>query len=175
MVIHSSSVIQHPLARVYRAYRDELPQIAAYMPNIKEIRCLAREEKAGGVKLHNEWSGKTEIPKVAQGIVKPDMVKWDDYADWDDATTSCQWRIATRFFTEKVRCGGHNRLSADGPGRTRVTLSGTLEIDLHDIPGVPRIFARTLAPQVEKFIVAMITPNLERTNQALGQYLDANP
>jgi hypothetical protein len=175
MVINSSSLLPHPLARVYRAYRDELPRIAVYMPNIKEIRTLRREEREGGVRLHNEWSGKGEIPRVAQGLIKPEMVKWDDYADWDDATTACEWRIATRFFTEKVRCGGTNRLSAEDAKTTRVTLSGTLEIDLAEVPGVPRFLAKSVAPQVERFIVSLITPNLERTNVALRQYLDANP
>lgn len=175
MQIHASSVIRYPLARVYKAYRDELPEIAAFMPNIKEIKILRREETPKGVRLHNEWAGKGEIPRVAQGVIKPEMVKWDDYADWEDAQTLCHWRIATRFFTDKVTCGGTNRLTAEGPDRTRVTLSGNLEIDLRDVPGVPRFLAGGLAPQIEKFIIALITPNLEQVNGALERYLNAHP
>lgn len=174
MQIHASSIIHHPLDRVYRAYKDELPLIAPYMPDIKEIRVLSREDLPDGPKLHNEWTGKTEIPKVAQGIVKPEMVKWDDFATWHDSGTYCEWRIATRFFTENVKCGGTNRFTADGPGRTRVTLSGTLDVSLKDIPGVPRFLAGTIAPQIEKFIIALITPNLEKVNKSLERYLDAN-
>lgn len=175
MQINASSIIRFPIDRVYRAYRDELPQIAAFMPNIKEIRTLSREVHDGGVRLHNEWAGKGEIPKVAQGIVKPEMVKWDDYADWHDEGRYCHWRIATRFFTDNVSCAGTNRISAEGANATRVTLSGNLEINLKDIPGVPRIFAGSLAPVIEKFIIALITPNLEQVNTALERYLEANP
>lgn len=175
MQIHASSVIRYPLARVYRAYRDELPAIAAFMPNIKEIKVLSQADIPGGIRLHNEWAGKGEIPRIAQSIIKPEMVKWDDYADWEDAHTRCQWRIATRFFTEKVTCGGTNRLSAEGPNATRVTLAGSLEIDLRDVPGVPRFLADGLAPQIERFIIALITPNLEQVNGALERYLDAHP
>lgn len=173
MQINATSIIPHPLDRVYHAYRDELSAVAAYMPNVKEVIVRSREDVADGVKLHNEWVGKGEIPKVAQSIIKPEMVRWDDYAHWHDAATSCDWNIRTRMFTESVRCSGTTKLTADGPDRTKVVLQGTLELSLKDIPGVPRILAGTIAPQVEKFIVALITPNLEQTNTALAQYLAA--
>lgn len=173
MELNASSLIRHPLPEVYKAYRDELPDIAHFIPNVKEVRVLSREDRPGGVKLHNLWVGRGEIPKVAQGIIKPDMLNWDDYAEWDDGTTSCQWEIKIRVFTEKFSCRGQNRISAEGPGQSRVTLSGKLEIDLRDIPGVPRIFASRIAPQVEAFIIALIKPNLEQVNVALGKYLDS--
>jgi hypothetical protein len=173
MQINASSVIHHPRARVYKAYRDELPQIAPYMPNIKEIVVKARDERPNGVKLHNVWVGKGEIPRVAQGIIKPEMVAWDDFADWDDVAWACAWQIKTRVFTEKVKCGGTNRFTEEGPNATRVHLQGNLDLDLRDIPGVPRVLAGTITPQIEKFIVALIRPNLEQVNQSLERYLDA--
>lgn len=173
MLINSTSVVHHPVERVYRAYRDELPQIAEFMPNVKGVEVASREERPGGVKLHNVWTGKAEIPGLAQGIIKPDMLKWDDFADWDDATTTCQWRLRIRVFTENFRCTGSTRLAADGPARTRITLSGNLEVSVKDIPGVPRFLAGSIAPQVERFIIALVTPNLEETNRALERYVDA--
>lgn len=173
MQINATSIIRHPLDRVYRAYKDELVDIAAFMPNIKEIKVLSREEVPGGLKLHNEWAGKGEIPRVVQGIIKPEMVKWDDYAHWDDTNHLCHWEIKTRAFTENCTCRGTNRLVAEGPGATKVTLSGTLDVHLQGIPGVPGFLAGRIAPQVEKFIIALITPNLEQVNQALERYLNS--
>jgi hypothetical protein len=173
MQINASSVIHHSRERVYRAYRDELPAIAPFMANIKEIVVKSREDRAGGVKLHNEWAGKGEIPRVVQGIIKPEMVKWDDYADWDDAVWACGWNIRIRAFTENMKCSGTNRFLEEGPGKTRVILSGTLDIDVRNVPGVPRFLATSIAPQVEKFIVALIRPNLEQVNASLERYLDA--
>jgi hypothetical protein len=173
MQINTSSVIRHPRARVYQAYRDELSRIAPYMQNIKEIRVLSREERQGGVKLHNEWVGKGEIPRAVQSIIKPEMVRWDDWADWDDAGSFCTWKLGLRVFNDSFRCEGTNRFADDGGGRTRVTLSGVLEVNLRDIPGVPRFLAGPIAPQVEKFIIALVTPNLEQVNAALEKYLDA--
>ncbi|MDP2310105.1 MAG: hypothetical protein Q8P18_29075 [Pseudomonadota bacterium] len=175
MQINASSVIHHPRERVHRAYRDELPAIAPFMANIKEIVVVSREDFPGGVRLHNVWAGKGEIPKLVQGIIKPEMVKWDDYAEWDDARWLCTWSIKIRAFTDNMKCGGTNRFEEAGPGATRVILSGNLDIHLKDIPGVPRFLAGSIAPQVEKFIVALIRPNLEQVNGSLERYLDANP
>jgi hypothetical protein len=42
MRIHSESIVRHPRERVFKAYRDELPEIAAYMSDIREIRIVNR-------------------------------------------------------------------------------------------------------------------------------------
>lgn len=173
MDLTASSVIHHPRDVVFRAYRDELGSVAAYLPNVKEIRVLSREVSGTHVKLHNLWVGRGEIPKIAQGIVKPDMVCWDDFADWDESTHVCAWSLKLRVFTDKFSCSGTNTITEEGPGRTRVALRGKLELDLRDIPGVPRILASRIAPQVEAFIIALVRPNLEQVNTALGKYLDA--
>ena len=172
MQIEASSRIDHPRSKVVVAFRDELPAVAAFMPNIREIVTLKREPAATGVHVHNEWHAKGDIPRVAQGIIKPEMLRWDDLAEWDDATTSCTWVLKLRVFSENVRCFGRTVLSDEGGG-TRITLIGSLELDLRNIPGVPRFLAGTIGPQVEKFVVGMIRPNLEQMNTSLAQYLDA--
>lgn len=174
MQIHSSSVIHHPRERVFRAYRDEMSAVVPYMPNIEVIHNLKRVERPDGHTLHNEWVGKGEIPRVAQGIVSRDMLKWDDHAEWDTASWSCRWEIKLRVFTENVSCKGTTRMTEEGPNATRVTLTGTLDINLRNVPGIPRLLAGSLAPVVEKFIIALITPNLEQVNASLTRYLDAS-
>lgn len=175
MEINASSLIRHPRERVYRAYRDELPKIIAFVPNVEAVNVLSRKESPDGqrVSLHNEWIGRSEIPKVAQGLVKPEMLRWDDFAEWDEAKQEVRWELKIRMFTEKMRCSGYNRFFVEGPGLTRVHLTGTLDIDLRDIPGVPRFLASSIAPQVEKFIITLIKPNLEQVNDAIGRYLDS--
>ena len=60
MEILASSTVRHPRERVFRAYRDELPKIAAYMPNVKQVVVQRREEGPGWVKLHNVWQSNRE-------------------------------------------------------------------------------------------------------------------
>lgn len=172
MKIHSESRVHHPVDRVYCAYRDRLPDIAAYIPDVREIRVISREDGPNGPKLHNEWIAAREIPKIAQSVLKPEMLRWDDFAEWHDDEHYVAWTLRIPAFPENVRCAGRNTFIPDGDQATRVVLSGDLQIHLDRFPGVPRFMAKRIAPKVEEFIVKLITPNLERVNQSLEQYLD---
>lgn len=171
MRIDAKSLILHPLADVYQAYRDHLPELARYIPDIREIIVRSRVDGAEGPKILNEWVADREIPKVAAGIIKPEMTRWEDHAQWNDAGMFVDWRLVIPTFQSQVRCAGRNQFRAQGD-HTLVHLSGELDIDLRDVPGVPRLLAGRLAPMVEEFIVKLVTPNLIRTNESLGSYLD---
>jgi hypothetical protein len=171
MRIDSQSHILHPLRDVYEAYRDHLPELARYIPDIREILVKSRVETPAGPKILNEWVAEREIPKVAQGIIKPEMTRWEDHAQWNDAGMYVDWRLVIPTFQQQVRCAGRNQFRAQGD-HTVVHLTGELEIDLRDVPGVPRLLAGRIAPMVEEFIVKLVTPNLARTNESLGAYLD---
>jgi hypothetical protein len=173
MNIHSECRIHHPRERVYLAYRDDLPAIARdYIPDVREIRVHSREERDGVVVLHNEWIAHRDIPALVSRFLKPEMLRWDDFATWVDAEHHVDWKLRTRVFTEKVRCAGRNSFRADGEDATLVVLTGELHIDLRDIPGVPSLLAGRLAPVIEDFIVQLITPNLVAVNRSLERYLD---
>ena len=172
MRIRSESRIHHPVERVYRAYRDKLPEIAPYIPDVREIRVLERAEREEGVYLLNLWEGEVDLPALVRSVVRPEMLRWHDHAEWNDADRVVDWRIELPAFDQQVRCAGRNRFEADGPDATRVVLSGDLEIRVDRIPGVPRSLGRRLAPKVEAFIVKLITPNLTRVNASLERYLD---
>jgi nitrogen fixation protein len=173
MRIHSESLISHPQDVVYEAYRDRLPELAAYIPDVKEIVVESREEVGPGrVKLHNVWVADREVPVFARAIIKPEMLRWDDFADWRDDEHRVHWTLRLRVFTDQVTCAGTNTFVKVDDASTKVFLAGDLDIDLRNIPGVPRLLAGGLKPKIEKFIVELITPNLERINESLQQFLD---
>jgi hypothetical protein len=172
MRIHSESVVTHPRKRVYEAYRDHLPEIAAYIPDVKEIRAEKREEKDGEVHIHNVWVGDRDIPAFARAFLKPEMLEWDDYARWSDDEHAVRWELKLHVFRDSMTCSGKNTFVEDGDSATKVVIEGDLDIDLKTIPGVPKVLAKGLKPKVEKFIVSLITPNLEQMNVSLQRYLD---
>lgn len=172
MQIHSEARIAHPRDRVFAAYRDQLCDLVPYLPDIKDIVVHDRKEEGSKVTLHNEWVADTEIPRAIRAIVRPEHLRWDDYAEWDEDAYSCAWHLKTRAFTDALTCSGRNLFYDDG-GSTRVVLTGELSLDLRRVRGVPRIGARTMGTMLEKFVVAMITPNLQRVNSALQPFLDA--
>ncbi len=172
MRIQSESRIHHPLDVVYASYRDRLPEIAPYTPDIKEIVVHSREDTEVGAKIHNEWRAERELPRMVQGLVTPDMLRWDDFAQWNDGEHHVDWVLRIPAFPDQVRCMGRNAFFADGDAATRVVLSGDLEINLKNVPGVPRIMAKRIAPMIETFIVKLITPNLKKVNGSLERFLD---
>ncbi|MED5373635.1 MAG: hypothetical protein VX899_21640 [Myxococcota bacterium] len=172
MRIHSESLLNHSPREAFLAYRDHLPEFAPLIDDIQKIVVEKREESDGVVKLHNVWFAQREIPTFAKAFLKPEMLRWDDFADWRDGELRCHWEIKPRAFTDSVKCKGTNTFVDAGNGRTRVLLEGDLSIDLKGIPGVPRLVAGRIGPKVEQFIVSLITPNLQKTNQALGTWMD---
>jgi len=173
MEIRSESLIRHPREVVYLAYRDRLPEICGgYMPDIKEVIIHSREDADGIVKLHNEWVSNADLPKVARAVLKPEHLRWDDYATWNDEGHYVDWVLKTRAFTDAVDCQGRNMFEELEPNLTRVRLTGELKMDLRVMPGVPKLVAKRITPVVEKFIVSMITPNLKKVNESLQTFLD---
>lgn len=172
MQFRSESFIAHPRDAVFAAYRDQLPEVVAYLDDIAAVNVLARSEDGPKVVLHNEWVSDREIPSVAAGFLKPEHLRWDDHATWDASTNTCAFDIKTRAFPDAVTCTGTNTF-AERDGGTVVTLEGTFEVSIGAIPGVPSFLAKRIVPQVEKFIVALIQPNLAATNDAVGRFLDA--
>jgi hypothetical protein len=173
MKIRSESVLNHPVDRVYRVYRNELTAIAATIPDIQAVRELSRIEREGGVTIHNEWVSAAKLPPGLSAVIRPEHLHWDDYAEWDDNAREIRWRIGMRVFTDQISCGGINRIVADGERRTKVVLDGDLRIDIRSVPGVPSFVASRLGPKLESFFVGLVTPNLEKVNLYLGRYLDA--
>ena len=135
---------------------------------------LEREDgPEGEAKLLNVWRAAGDIPKVAQPFLKPEMVAWDDRAHWNQNEWWCDWKTIPKFFTENVDCGGRNTYEAVDENMTILHIRGELNIDLKGVKGVPRMLAGRVAPVIEKFIVAMIKPNLLSVSDGLSAFLKA--
>jgi hypothetical protein len=174
MKIEADARIPFPRALVYSTYRDRLPLLVPHLPNIRGIEVMEREDAPGGVegvsRLLNLWRAEGEIPKVAQGILKPEMLAWEDHARWDQNAWTCEWKVVPRFFTDNVTCGGKNQFVDHGDACT-LQIRGELDIDLKGVPGVPKFLAGKIAPMVEKFIVSLLTPNLTSVSDGLAKFL----
>lgn len=156
--------------RVFSAYRDRLAELTEFLPNIRRIRVLERKELPGRVELVNEWLGGGDIPAIARSVLSESMLRWTDYATWNEALFTCDWRTEVHAFPGAVRCAGQNRyvVTADG---SRLEIRGELTVDAGKVPGVPRLLARTIGGVVEKVLVAAIAPNLVEVAKGVGTLL----
>jgi len=170
--IRNDTVLSHPRERVYLTYRDRLPELIALLPNVEYVRVLDRREDGETVFLLNEWKAKGEVPDVAQRWIKPEMLRWKDHATWRGARWEVDWRLEMAFLQDRVRVSGTNRFVELGPARTRLELRGDLAIDAAGLPGIPRLLAGKVGGIVERFVLALVQPNLVKTAEALQRFLD---
>ncbi len=174
MDISVEAHISYPRELAYRTLRDRLVEVGEFMPNITKIEVKSRDDKSDGVvDFVNVWHGKADVPGLIRAIIRPEMIRWTDYAHWDESDWSCDWRSETAFLTDKVDCSGRNTYETLPDGTTMLHIKGDLKTDLAGIPGVPRLMARKVGPAVEKFIVGLIEPNLRSTCDALEKFLDS--
>lgn len=175
MKLEADARIAFPRKLAFSTYRDRLPQLVPFLPDVKAItvkeRTDAPDGQEGVTKLLNLWEASTEVPKVLQSVIKPEMLAWDDYATWDENNWCCDWRIQTKMFTENVRCYGHNTYIEEGD-ETILQIRGELDVSLKGVPGVPKFLAGKVAPQVEKLIVNLLKPNLLAVAKGLQDFLD---
>jgi hypothetical protein len=157
---------------VFGAYRDEMPQLLPYLPNVRRIDVMSRTEDGPTVHIVNEWHGGGEIPAAVRAVLGDAVLSWSDHATWNEELLRCDWRTETRTFAEALRCAGQNLFLEDGPGRTLLQVRGTLEVDAKKIRGVPSFVAGKVGRVVEEFLGGKIQLNLVETGKGLTQYLE---
>ncbi len=171
MDIAADAVVPYDLERVFEAYRDRLPELTDYLPNIRKIEVLERKELDGGdVQLVNVWHGGGEIPRVARGFVKESMLSWTDYADWFAATYSVEWRSQAHAFSEAIESRGCNRFVATDEG-TRIEIRGHVRCDASKISAVPRFLEKRVGTAVERILVGKVAENLDQVASGLNRLL----
>lgn len=173
MKLEADAKMSFPREVVFTTYRDRLPELVPHLPDIKAITVEKREDEGALTRITNLWEASSEIPKVAQSIIRPDMLAWLDHATWNQDEWCVDWRIETRMFTENVTCHGRNTVVARGDGVSLFQIRGELEVSLQGVPGVPRFLAGKVAPHVEKFVVQLLTPNLLAVATGVEAFLTA--
>ncbi len=164
--------IPYPREKVFTVYRDRLPELVQYLPNVRAIEVKQRVDEGATTRLLNRWKGGGEIPAVVRKFLSEELLEWDDYATWHADRWLTEWKTVVPAFKEAVKAEGQNRFEAAGD-KTRFTISGVIEVDATRVKLVPRILAGTVGPAVEKFIVSAIKPNLLAVADGVRRYLDA--
>lgn len=165
--------VAHSRETVFTTFRDELTELVPHLPDIEDIEVKEREDiDDNTVKVTNLWTAEAEeIPRMARSFIKPDMLKWTDYATWRQDAWECDWEIEVGFLSDAVHCEGTNKYVAKGDDKTDVVITGVLEVNAREIPGVPRLGAGKIGDVIESFVVRLITPNLTNVNRGLERYL----
>jgi uncharacterized protein YndB with AHSA1/START domain len=167
--------IRFPRQTVFAAYRDDMPQLLRYLPNVQSIEVKSRKEDGSRVEVVNAWRGGGDIPSAVRAVLSDSMLTWTDYATWDAASYRCEWRTETHALTDAVRCSGCNVFLDDGPSSTLLEIRGGIDVDAKKIRGVPGFFAGKVGRGIEEFLVGRIQANLVETTRGLETYLAERP
>jgi len=156
---------------VYEVFRDKMEDLKPFLPTVKDIIRESYDRDGDTVHIVNTWIAADEdIPSVAKGFIKPEMLQWTDNATWHDDEHSVDWVMEVGFLPQAISCSGTTYYRAAGD-KTEVNITGELRVDAGKIPGVPKLLAGKIGSAVEGFVVKMITPNLKEVNRGAEKYL----
>jgi hypothetical protein len=169
-------LVTYPVSRVYPVLRDELVQLPPYLPGVDRIELIEREALSEGrTRIDNKWFGNSSsAPPPVRPFITGEMTTWIDHALWQDEQKKVEWTFETVWFGKLYDCSGVNYFEDAGEGKTRIRLTGTIQVYPERVPGVPKLLARRLRPQVEKYLIQAVTPNLAQLPKALQAFLDTS-
>lgn len=176
MEFEKHSKVSHPASLVLDTMIEHMENIVPFLPSVEGIETLSREELSDAqLKIVRRWSGSADkAPSAIRPFLSPEVMSWTDTAVWTPAEYKVDWTLTTSM-GELYKCSGSNYFEPhpDDPEKaTRMRVTGSLQVFPERLPGVPRFLGKRLAPQVEKFVVNLITPNLTDVAIGLQGYLD---
>ncbi|MBL8950988.1 MAG: hypothetical protein JNK82_09445, partial [Myxococcaceae bacterium] len=160
-----------PRKDIFVVYRDKLPDLVPYLPNVRGITVTSRTDEGHVSKLVNHWKGGGDIPAAVRKFLSDDLLEWDDHATWDEQKFTTHWRTIVPAFRDAVDAEGWNTYEELTPTSTRYKIAGELKVDAGKIKGVPRLLSGTVSPLVEKFLVGSIKPNLVSVAKGVEAFL----
>ena len=179
MRFNVTAAVSHPPEVVLETMIERMEEIVPFLPNVARITTLSSARRRGGsIAIERRWEGSLDgIPAALRRFVSLQWAAWIDSALWTPAQYKVEWRqtAAVQRIADLYACAGTNYFEPDSrdPARvTRVRVTGELTVYPDAFPGVPGLFGRRLAPQLEAFVVRLLTPNLTDLASGLQRYLD---
>ncbi len=175
MQFAETSKVAHPAEKVLETMIVRMEEIVPFLPNVARIDTLERKDlPRDRIRILRRWQGVSEsVPSALRPFVSEEWLAWLDTAVWTPAEYKVDWTLSTSL-SNFYECSGTNFFEPhpDDPRKaTRIRITGDLRIHPEKLPGLPRFLGNRLAPQVEKFVVNLITPNLTDVAKGLRGYL----
>jgi hypothetical protein len=162
-----------PRAVVFAAHRDELQRIVAFLPDVDKVDLRDRSRRADGSEDQTTmWTGKPSLlPLLFRAVVPPNLLQWRQVTHWDPVEHVATWQIDVPGLGPAVEASGTNRYVEAG-GRCTIEVQGDFAFRPDAVPQL-RSIPPTAVPMVERLVVSMIVPMIERTGVAVRQYLES--
>ncbi|MGM0578889.1 MAG: hypothetical protein ACQEXJ_24415 [Myxococcota bacterium] len=168
--------VSHPAEVLLETMIDRMEAIVPFLPSVESIETKEREDREDGtIRIVRYWQGTSDsAPPAVRPFVSREQLGWTDEAIWYPTEFKVDYTLSTSM-SHLYECGGTNYFEPDPDdpeGATLVRVTGDLTVFPNKLPGVPKFLGKKLAPQIEKFVVNLITPNLTDLGKGLQGYLD---
>lgn len=166
---------KYPRSVVFAAHRDHLEDIVRYVADVERVELRSRSRHAGGREQQTHlWTGSpSALPVLLRPMVPSSMLTWQQVTTWDPATWTATWQIDVPGLGAAISANGTNVYAEDG-GACRIDIDGDFSFHPERVPQLQSI-PTAMVPMIEKVVVGMIVPMIERTGSAVAKYLDAAP
>lgn len=180
MKFKETGKVLHPAPTVLGILIDSMEEIAPFLPNVASIETRSRSELDDGrIRIVRRWQGRSDsAPGPLRPFLSDDLMAWIDTAIWSPGEYRVEWSQTTcaKGVDALYECSGVNWFEPhpkDPERATRVRITGDLHVHPERLPGIPRFLGERMAPQIEKFVIDLITPNLTDLAKGLQGCLDA--
>lgn len=158
---------------VFKTFRDRMDEYVKHVPNITDIKIKSREDVDARItKMQCDWGGLGQIPSVIRNILKPEMIRWEDWQTWDAEKLTNDWIIKPFYFREFVKCEGQWRYEPLGENRSRAVCKGVFIVRITKFPPFPEFLCRKASPLIEQMIGGYLKPNLQATFRAVKKFIE---
>jgi hypothetical protein len=172
MKFNTVSMVKHPLEQVWILMRDDLPKIADQMEDIEDIRVESVRRNHNIHQIVNIWVASVQLPFNVASHLDANLFSWTDYAEWYDAERECRWHIEHHYFRDSFNCEGVTQfVPAIGGRGTRITFSGTFELNKDKIPKMLSLLEDPALKMVESMLIKLIPKNFQKITAAIENHL----
>lgn len=117
------------------------------LPNVSRRKVVERRREGSKMYCKTEWCVHGQIPKIAQKIVRPETLTFQELTIWDDETTTFTTKIVPHFFKDKFICRTTSAWAANSAGNCKRTFAGSLVIKF---PLFGAILEKTIIDHLKK-------------------------
>lgn len=136
-------------------------KLATRLPNVESVE--QKEHLLGEARLDRTWSyrANVKVPAFARSYITPEMMAWEERTTYDIKRHTSDWTITPNVkpaWQKYFMARGRYTLASIGSGRTRRTVSGSVELRV-----------RVVQKVAEKFIVSEMKKSFDAEAETLRE------
>ena len=170
MIYDFTDIIERPIEKVVEAFRDSLPNLAPYLPNILAIETLEKRAEGEIQEIVNRWYSSWVPPAPIRKMIKIDELSWTDYATWLIPENKVVYRLVFDRLDEIVSVNGETAFFKIGD-KTQVRYTGHISVNLPKLETISSLLSRTIGDQISKMIMTVVRPNMFAVNRGVEALL----